>query len=82
MTLDEGLLQLFEAAFSESPSRYIVEVARDDLQRLRTILADHGGIFATPLGHLTTHGRLVWERADLDIPVEELAAAWLKPLDW
>jgi phosphoribosylformylglycinamidine synthase len=82
LTLDEGMLHQFEAAFAETPSRYIVEVRREDLKRLRTILTDHGGIFAAPLGTLATHGRLIWERADLDLPVEDLASAWLKPLDW
>lgn len=81
-----AMLESHELAFSEAPSRYIVEVAPENLPRLRQVLRDHGervgGLFHTVLGHLNDSGRLTWPEADLDADVNALADAWLAPLDW
>ncbi len=82
LTVEPGLIEPFELAFSESPSRFIIEIRPDDLKRARTILTDFGGIPATTLGKLAAHGRFVWQTADVDLAVEQLASAWLAPLDW
>jgi phosphoribosylformylglycinamidine synthase len=82
LTVDPASLEAHELAFSEGPSRYVLEVRPGDVQRVRTVLRDHGGVRATALGTLNAGGRLVWQRADLDHAVRDLADAWLAPLDW
>ncbi len=67
------------AAFSESSSRYILEIRTEDLPRLAKTLA---GLPHCTLGRLTDSGRLRWPVGDLDLPIPELAQAWLSPLDW
>jgi phosphoribosylformylglycinamidine synthase subunit PurSL len=67
------------AAFSESPSRYLLEVAPADLPRLEKILKD---VPRFVVGEISESGRLRWPGANLDAPVSELAAAWLGPLNW
>ena len=64
-------------AFGESPSRYILEIDPAALSRVRSALAD---IPLTPLGSLTASGEL--HVGGDRISVEELAKAWLMPLDW
>ena len=82
MTLESGTLEAHEQAFSETPSRYVVEVRKSDVARIRQVLSDYGGIFSATLGTLAPHGRLVWPGMDVDVPVDDLARAWLAPLDW
>jgi phosphoribosylformylglycinamidine synthase II len=82
LTIDPGSLEAHELAFAETPGRYVLEVRADDVPRVRTVLRDHGGVRAVTLGALTDSARLVWQRADLDTKVHELANAWLSPLDW
>ncbi|MBC7772299.1 MAG: phosphoribosylformylglycinamidine synthase subunit PurS [Pyrinomonadaceae bacterium] len=65
-------------AFSEAPSRYLLEIPADSLDRCRAML---GNIPSSIIGHLTNTGRLVGPD-QLDVPVEDLAQAWLAPLDW
>lgn len=61
-------------AFSEGPSRYVLEVA-DPAAVHRFSTAG-----CVVLGKINDSGRLVWDSADED--VETLAAAWRSPLDW
>ncbi|MEK6701342.1 MAG: AIR synthase-related protein [Planctomycetota bacterium] len=79
-------LEAGEFAFAENSSRYVLEVRRDDLARVRMVLSDHasscGGLWHTVLGTVSNTGRLRWAQADLDESVEDLARAWLAPLDW
>ncbi|MCC6426367.1 MAG: phosphoribosylformylglycinamidine synthase [Phycisphaerales bacterium] len=82
ITAWDELLAPEQLAFSETPSRYIIEARHEDIQRIRTVLTDHGGIHTTILGTLNTSGRLTWTKAGLDLPITDLAAAWLAPLDW
>ncbi len=82
----DDMLSAEQTAFAESPSRYLLEVKAEDVQRVRTVLVDHGasggGVMATVIGKLTSSGRLVWPKGDVDLGVSDLAAAWLGPLDW
>jgi phosphoribosylformylglycinamidine synthase len=82
MTISDDLLELDQIAFSEAPSRYILEVRPDDLAKVRTILRDFGGIQLTVLGRLTDSARLRWGAGEVDVRVDELAEAWRRPLDW
>lgn len=61
-------------AFSEGPSRYVLEVA-DPAAVHRFSTAG-----CVVLGTINDSGRLVWDSAHED--VETLAAAWRSPLDW
>jgi phosphoribosylformylglycinamidine synthase len=67
------------AAFSESPSRYVLEVAEQDLAKIQAALKDIPWI---PIGRLNDSARLQWVTGSVDVRVEELAAAWLGTLDW
>jgi phosphoribosylformylglycinamidine synthase II len=67
------------AAFSESPSRYVLEISPTNLAPVRDIL---GSTPWTRIGEINESGRLVWSTALLDEPVETLAHAWLGTLDW
>jgi phosphoribosylformylglycinamidine synthase len=82
LSLTDDLLEPWQLAFNESPSRYILEIKPDDLPKVRTILRDYGGPHLTVLGKLTDTARLAWPGADLNASVEELAATWRAPLDW
>lgn len=82
VSLDPSVLSLDELAFGENPSRYVIEIRPEDYTRVRTILSDHGGIRCETVGKLTDSSRLVWRKTDVDVKVDDLAAAWLKPLDW
>jgi phosphoribosylformylglycinamidine synthase len=68
--------------FSESPTRFVLEVRPADL-------AEVAGIFgALPLGRLgeVDGTRLIVngleKPAVIDVPVDDLKAAWQKPLRW
>jgi phosphoribosylformylglycinamidine synthase subunit PurSL len=82
ISLDDSSMDVLSLAFAETPSRYIIEIKPEELTRVRTVLRDYGGLFATPLGRLNTSGQLTWHHADVDLNVNDLADAWLRPLDW
>jgi phosphoribosylformylglycinamidine synthase len=82
LSITDDLLEPSQLAFAESPSRYILEIKPDNLQKLRTIMRDFGGIRLTVLGKVTDSSRLVWQHGELDVPVQDLADAWRRPLDW
>lgn len=85
LTMWDDLLEAEELAFSEGPSRYVLEVRAEDVGKIRTVLTDHAGasgIRASVLGTLNGEGRLVWERGDVNESVDELADIWRTPLDW
>jgi phosphoribosylformylglycinamidine (FGAM) synthase-like enzyme len=72
---------LTAAAFGESPSRYVLEVAANDVGRVIADLAADG-IWCARIGVLDSTGTLSASALDLRSSVEELAQAWLRPLDW
>jgi phosphoribosylformylglycinamidine synthase len=82
LTFTDDLLELHQLAFNESPSRYVLEVSPENLPKVRTVLRDYGGPHLTILGKLTDTSRLVWQPAQLDVQVDDLAEAWRRPLDW
>ena len=70
------------AAFSETPSRYLLEVRHEDLPAVKAALAA-AGLSRAVVAVLNDSGKLDLSERLLDpIPVEKLAQAWLKPLDW
>jgi phosphoribosylformylglycinamidine synthase II len=82
LTLADDLLDAPQSAFAETPSRYVLEVKAADMNRIRDVLRDFGGVPWRHIGNLNTSGRLLWKHADVDVPVSDLARAWLAPLDW
>lgn len=73
--------------FAEPASTYILEIDGDDgaLDRLDGMVKRHKGVQWISLGTLTDSGKLsvlTSSGAEAQWDVEQLAAAWLKPLDW
>ncbi len=67
------------AAFSETPGRYLLEIAKSDIQQISSKL---GNIPWSVVAELNASGRLAWAAARVDEPVENLAQSWLGTLDW
>jgi len=64
--------------FGESPGRYVLEVAPQDVGTLKKLLGDTP---CTELGRLDAGRRLMIEPA-VDVDVNELMRTWLAPLNW
>jgi phosphoribosylformylglycinamidine synthase len=67
------------AYFVESPSRYLLEVAPGDVDRVRTTLA---GVAALELATLDDSGRLDIPAAGVNLGVPQCAEAFLNTLNW
>lgn len=99
-TLDLSLVSssLLASAFSESPSRYVLEIDPANLDKVQALLRNWtglsqtgsgpgqtgtAGISHTVLGTLNPTGLLAGVRGQFEtVAVEELAKIWLKPLDF
>lgn len=68
-------------AFSEAPSRYIVEVEPSHAA-LVSERATRAGARALRLGTLDESGALAWPANGLSVSVEDLVLAWRGTLDW
>jgi len=79
LKLDAVHADLAAAAFSESPSRYVLEIAPEHAKEVRAKLAG-GGAVTQIVGALDNSGRLT--ASGVNTGVEDLAKAWLAPLDW
>ncbi len=75
-------------AFSEGPSRYVLEVKA---QNAESVLRMLGGLGLNPaetanvLGALNSSGRLTWRGqgvSNVDVAVADLTSAWRGTLDW
>ena len=73
------------ACFSESVSRYLLEVSPSDLNKVLSGLRD-AGIAVGQIGSFAEHARLTLKTEAagrvLDVSLEDLVAAWRAPLDW
>ncbi len=78
-TLDPSVPATAAFAFAETPSRYLLEVAPEHLDAVRSALAS---LPHRVLATLTPEPVLAWPGADVRLGVEDLARAWLAPLDW
>jgi phosphoribosylformylglycinamidine synthase len=67
------------AAFAESPARYLLEVEPRHAEAARREL-ERAGVPWAGIGRLDDSGRL--RAGDVDVAVDDLARAWLSPLDW
>jgi phosphoribosylformylglycinamidine synthase II len=67
------------ACFAETPSRYLLEIERDMLHRVESMLQ---GIPWALIGEVTQSPRLQLPSAGLDVEIDELQAAWNRTLDW
>jgi phosphoribosylformylglycinamidine synthase len=89
MTLDnvasESELDDVTACFAQSPSRYLIEVSPDNLDAVVRSLRDAGIAFGQ-IGRFASHDRLTLRCAKhgrlLDVSLDEMLAAWKRPLDW
>ncbi len=81
LDLSQVHTDLTAAAFGESPSRYVLEVAANDAAGVIAELAGDG-IWSARIGVLDATGTLSASALELRSNVEELAQAWLRPLDW
>lgn len=75
---DEALNPLMKA-FNEATSRYLLEVADDDLREVSKLL---GELPFAVIGAVNDSGRLRVSALDLDLGIDELSAAWRGTLDW
>jgi len=81
--LTEAGLKAEEALFSESPSRFLVEVAEDKRQAFEQVV-QKAGTKAVAVGRTVNGNSLRLVNGDellMDENLAELKAAWLKPLD-
>ncbi len=69
------------ALFGESPTRYVLEVAPEHLDRVQVSLRAASIPFES-IGSLNYSGTLLGAGLDAPIAVETLAKAWLGTLDW
>jgi phosphoribosylformylglycinamidine synthase len=69
-------------AFSEAPSRYVLEVRPENVRTISKLLSEHSATEIAAIGSLTDSARLLWKNAGVDAKVDDLAEAWLRPLDW
>jgi phosphoribosylformylglycinamidine synthase II len=70
--------------FSESNSRFVVEVPADLAATFESYFEDST---LGRLGHVCDHDRLIirdsaTETTPVDVPIEQLKSAWLQPLNW
>ncbi|MBX2850663.1 MAG: hypothetical protein KTR15_02825, partial [Phycisphaeraceae bacterium] len=74
-----------QICFAETPSRYLLEVHPDDTSKVIDHLMKAGVPFGQ-IGSFANHNNLTARKPDegqlLDIDLDTLRAAWLKPLDW
>jgi phosphoribosylformylglycinamidine synthase II len=82
LSIWDDMLAAEQLAFGEAPSRYVIEIEQKDVQRVRNVLRDFGGIHATLIGTLNTSGKMTWAKGDVSVGVAELVRAWRGTLDW
>lgn len=69
--------------FAETPSRYLLEVRRDDLDAIDAIMREHvGDVRWAIVGEFNESGRLTLDAAGVDVAIEDLRGAWRGTLDW
>jgi len=76
---DGGELPLFARLFSETPSRYLLEVEDAHVPLIREALGD---IPHAVIGEFDDAGVLAVPDADVSIAVDDLRSAWQRTLDW
>lgn len=70
---------LWSRAFSEEPSRYLLEISPNDVARVSSVLS---GVPHAVIGEFNDSMRLTMPAAELDVSIETLRAVWRGPLDW
>jgi len=67
--------------FAEVPSRYLLEVAPENVNKAESLL-DAERVHFRVVGTFAEHDRLTLNAGELDEKLDDLRAAWLRPLDW
>ncbi len=75
----EGTPSLHERLFAENPSRYLLEVAQEDLDRVQTHLGD---LPWAVIGNFDETTALSLSDISFNVELKELRSAWLAPLEW
>jgi phosphoribosylformylglycinamidine (FGAM) synthase-like enzyme len=72
-----------EKLFSEIASSVIATIAPEDLPALNAVLAEHPGVWAAPIGEVTTGNYLFTfnDHAVVDCPITDLFEPWSKALE-
>ncbi len=81
LTLTEPGISPVATLFGESPSRYVLEVAPANLDRVQSSLRAAGVPFQS-IGTLNSSGTLSGTSLEAPLPIETLAKSWLRTLDW
>ena len=77
-------LSATEALFSESNTRFLVEVKPENAERFASEFTS-AGVTVVALGKITEHAMVnlrVGEKSVLKAEVVDIKNAWLRPLDW
>jgi phosphoribosylformylglycinamidine (FGAM) synthase-like enzyme len=75
----EGEIGVIAGCFAETPSRYVLEIERGNLDAVERAL---GELPWASVGEFNNSGRLTLEAAGIDVAIDELQEAWKRPLDW
>ncbi|NIA21034.1 MAG: phosphoribosylformylglycinamidine synthase subunit PurL [Anaerolineaceae bacterium] len=80
---DDSVVRDEQILFSESNSRFLVEVPRLDAAKFERLLY---GVIRSQIGGVTASGRLVavglGGKPVIDESIDDLRESWLRPLDW
>ncbi len=69
--------------FCEEPSRYLLEMSPENLERVISEINDApNGFCASVIGRFNDSGRVTLPDDELDIDIDDLRTAWLATLDW
>jgi len=74
-----GTVDLAARCFAETPSRYLLEVRRDDLDLIDAVLK---GVPYAIIGEFDDSRTLTMKDADVSLSIDELRSAWLGTLNW
>ncbi|MCI0675606.1 MAG: phosphoribosylformylglycinamidine synthase subunit PurL [Phycisphaerales bacterium] len=72
-------IELAARCFSETPSRYLIEVDPKNISEVEGVLKT---VPHSVIGEFNRSSRLTNANGEFDVPIERLRAAWMKTLDW
>ena len=77
-----GDADLAARCFAETPSRYLLEIERVNLDAFDRAMRSSGGAKYAIIGEFNDTRRLTMAEGDVDLDVTDLRAAWVRTLDW
>jgi phosphoribosylformylglycinamidine synthase II len=76
---DGGEISTPTKCFAETPSRYLLEIERQNLDRVDALLR---GVPYAIIGEFHSSRRLTLMGAAVDVPIEDVRSCWLGTLNW